>query len=122
MVLAWSGWELASGANTTTYGILAVAGALGLAYAAWLGVAVDEAGLRIRRFPATRVVTWDDVEDIDCDVVAVHGLFGFYAPVLTVTGTAVVLRSLGSYRREVAEQRTRDLRVAATARAKLGAR
>ena len=122
MVLAWSGWELASGANTTTYGILAVAGAVGLAYAARLGVAVDEAGLRIRRFPATRVVIWDDVEDIDCDVVAVHGLFGFYAPVLTVTGTAVVLRSLGSYRREVAEQRTRDLRVAATARAKLSAR
>jgi hypothetical protein len=98
--------------SLTGYAVLALSVAAGLWLALRLGVLVDEGGLRIRRFGPARAVPWTAVDDIDCDVVAVHGLLGFYAPVLISGPDQIVVRTLGSYRREIADQRTRDLRVA----------
>jgi hypothetical protein len=116
-------WGLASGGNVVGYALLTAVGVAGLLLSARVGVVVDASGLHLRGVAPTRVLPWDTVEDIDCDLVAMHGLFGRYAPVITTRDSdePLVAGVLGSYRREIAEQRGRDLRVAAALRSRVKA-
>ena len=116
-------WGLATGGNVAGYALLTAAGLAGLALSARVGVVVDGSGLQLRGVAPTRVLPWDAVEDIDCDLIAMHGAFGRYAPVITTRDSdePIVAGALGSYRREIAEQRGRDLRVAADVRGRVSA-
>jgi hypothetical protein len=94
--------------------VCALGGLIGLYLALRMGIVIDQAGIRHRAFGRGSFLPWEQVISVSCDAYDERLGRALYAPIVQVAQPQqgsesgyVSLAALGSYRRAVADRRTK---------------